>query len=307
MQVQRDWPVAVLMGGLSSERGVSLESGAAVLGALERKGWDVVGIDVGPDLPAQLVASGARAVWIALHGAFGEDGCVQGLLEVMRIPYTGSGPKESAVAMDKVTTKRLLADTDIAMPADAVWRRGDGLPHIGLPVVAKTPCGGSTLGIAMVDDEAGLERALVELGELDDTVLLEQRIAGDEITVAVLDGRALPVVAIVPESGFFDFEAKYTKGATRYVVPAMLPEDTARLARAGAVTAYQTLGLSGIARADFIVDAQGVPWFLEINTIPGMTATSLSPMAAQAVGVDFDSLVDGLLLRARLHLAPHDG
>ena len=305
--VQRDWRVAVLMGGMSSERPVSLESGEAVLGALRRKGWDAVGIDVGPDLPAQLVASGAKAVWIALHGAFGEDGCVQGLLEVMRIPYTGSGPKASAVAMDKVTTKRLLADSDVVMPADVVWRPGDGLPDIALPVVAKTPRGGSTLGIQMVDDEGDLERALVELGELDDCVLLEQKVTGDEITVAVLDGRALPVVAIVPESGFFDFEAKYTKGRTRYVVPAEIPASTAEIASRAAVKAYETLGLAGVARADFIVDEAGVPWFLEINTIPGMTATSLSPMAAGAVGVDFDTLVDGLLLSARLHLVPHEG
>ena len=305
--VQRDWRVAVLMGGMSSERPVSLESGEAVLGALKRRGWDAVGIDVGPDLPAQLVASGAKAVWIALHGAFGEDGCVQGLLEVMRIPYTGSGPKASAVAMDKVTTKRLLADSEVVMPADVVWRQGEGLPDIPLPVVAKTPRGGSTLGIQMVEDEAGLERALVELGELDDCVLLEQRVSGDEITVAVLDGRALPVVAIVPDSGFFDFEAKYTKGCTTYEVPATrVSAETQAAAQRHAVTAFERLGLAGIARADFIVDEAGTPWFLEINTIPGMTATSLSPMAAQGVGVSFEELVERVLLGARLRLQRRD-
>jgi D-alanine-D-alanine ligase len=208
--------------------------------------------------------------------------------------------------MDKVTTKRLLASSGIPLPGDAVWRQGDDFPQdTALPVVAKFPEGGSTLGLHIVHDPGELEAALLDLAKLGDEVLLEQFIEGDEITVAVLDGEALPVIGIVPNEGFFDFEAKYTEGTTRYEMPATtVGAGPQALARKYAAQAYQTLGLSGIARADFIVDDQGVPWFLEINTIPGMTATSLSPMAASCIGVSFEDLVERLLLGARLHLQP---
>jgi len=288
---------------MSQERPVSMKSGKAVLKALRDRGWNAVGIDVGPDLPEKLRAEHVDVAWIALHGQFGEDGCVQGLLEIMRIPYTGSGVQGSAVAMDKIRTKRVLADTGIPLPADRVWLRGEAIPEVKLPVVAKFPSGGSTLGLAICRKEGDLEKALVDLAQLDDEVLLEDFVAGDEITVAVLDGKALPVVSILPDSGFFDYEAKYTEGRTRYEVPTERVSAAVQdKARAYATTAYRTLGLAGIARADFIVDDQGVPWFLEINTIPGMTATSLSPMAAQALGVSFEELVERLLLGARLEL-----
>ena len=296
--------VGVLMGGLSAERPISLKSGKAVLAALKARGYDAVAVDVGRDLPAKL--AGIDVAWIALHGQYGEDGCVQGLLEVMGIPYTGSGPAASAAAMDKITTKRLLARTDIPLPGDEVWRSGDPVPRdVTLPVVAKFPEGGSTLGLHIVKEAAQLEPALQDLAGLGNEVLLEQFIAGDEITCAVLDGEALPVVGIVPNEGFFDFEAKYTEGTTRYEVPATtVSSDVQEKARRYAATAYRTLGLSGIARADFIVDERGTPWFLEIITIPGMTATSLSPMAASCVGLSFEDLVERLLLNARLHLTP---
>jgi D-alanine-D-alanine ligase len=296
--------VAVLLGGMSTERAISLKSGHAVAGALRARGWDVVELDVGPDLPARLVEAGVDAAWLALHGAFGEDGAVQGLLEVMRLPYTGSGVLPSAVAMDKVTTKRLLAAEGVRLPEDRVWRRGDPLPEgLPYPLMAKTPRGGSTLGVLPVDAPGALEGALVELLKFDDVVLLEQRITGDEITVAVFEGRALPVVAIRPHEGFFDFEAKYTKGRTDYIVPAPIAEAAAADATRQALAAWAALGLSGVARADFIVDADDRAWFLEVNTLPGMTATSLSPMAAGAVGLSFEDLVEGLLLSATLHIA----
>jgi D-alanine-D-alanine ligase len=298
--------VAVLMGGMSTEREISLKSGKAVAQALEDRGWDVVRIDLGPDLPARLVAERIDVCWLALHGPFGEDGTVQGLLEVMRIPYTGSGVRASAVSMDKISTKRMLQDTGVRLPADVVWRKGEFLPEgVPMPVIAKTPRGGSTIGIVKVDTEAELEPALVELSRMDDQVLLEQRIVGDEITVAMLEGRALPVVMIRPKDrdGFFDFEAKYTSGCTDYIVPAPISEAAAADATRQALVAWSTLGLSGVARADFIVDAEDRAWFLEVNTIPGMTATSLSPMAAAAVGVDFGALVEILLEGATLHIA----
>jgi D-alanine-D-alanine ligase len=295
--------IAVLMGGMSTEREISLKSGAAVAGALRERGHDVVEIDVGPDLPERLRSEGAEVAWLALHGAFGEDGCVQGLLEIMRIPYTGSGVRGSAIAMDKIATKRLLKDTGVQLPADAVWRRGQPIPaDLGYPVVAKAPDGGSTIGIAICSDEAALREALSDTEVFEDEVLLEAFIAGEEITVALLEGEPQPVVSIRPTEGFFDFEAKYTKGQTEYLVPAPIDPEIAATAQAHAQIAFRAIGLSGVARADFIIDDTGCPWFLEINTIPGMTATSLTPMAAKAAGIDFPDLVELQLKTAKLHV-----
>jgi len=288
------------MGGMSTERGVSIKSGKAVSDALRSRGHTVIEIDVGPNLPSQLIEQQIDVAWIALHGAFGEDGCVQGLLEVMRIPYTGSGVRPSAIAMDKITTKRLLQDSDIALPPDEVWRRGDPIPTIKTPVVVKTPSGGSTIGVYICHDQSAVTTALAECEQWANEVLIEKMIAGDEITVAVLDGQPLPVVLIQPDTGFFDFDAKYTEGKTQYIVPAPLPRSLCQTAQRYASIAYNTLGLSGIARADFIVDSEGIPWFLEINTAPGMTATSLSPMAANAIGIEFPELVERLLSSADL-------
>ncbi len=302
--VTRGARVGVLLGGMSAERAISAKSGHAVAAALGRRGWDVVEVDVGPDLPARLRAERVDVAWIALHGRFGEDGCVQGLLEVMRIPYTGSGPTASAVAMDKHLTKRILEGSGVLLPSHRLWRRGTPLPtDLAFPLVVKTPDGGSTIGTAICPDTGHLEATLEACLAHGDALLLETYVSGDEITVAVLDGNALPVVAIRPEGGFFDFEAKYTRGRTRYVVPADVPDTVARAAQEAAVTAFGALGLSGVARADFIADASGRPWFLEVNTIPGMTETSLSPMAAGAVGIPFDELVERVLLGARLHRA----
>ncbi|MBN1334790.1 MAG: D-alanine--D-alanine ligase [Deltaproteobacteria bacterium] len=296
--------VGVLLGGMSAERAISTKSGHAVAGALARRGWDVVEVDVGPDLPERLRAERVEAAWIALHGRFGEDGCVQGLLEVMRIPYTGSGPTASAVAMDKHLTKRILEGSGVLLPPHRLWHRGAPLPpDLAYPLVCKTPDGGSTIGTAICPDASRLEATLEACLAHGERILLESYVTGDEITVAMLDGSPLPVVAIRPESGFFDFEAKYTQGRTRYVVPADVPDDVARVAQEAATSAFRTLGLSGVARADFIADAQGRPWFLEVNTVPGMTETSLSPMAAAAVGISFDDLVERVLLGARLHRA----
>jgi len=292
------------MGGLSSEREVSLESGAAVAGALRRRGWDVVEIDVRRDVAVRLHEAQVAACWIALHGDYGEDGCVQGLLEILGIPYTGSGPKASAAAMDKSVTKRLLADTDVPLPDDFSLWPGDAVPDtLRFPVVAKTPCGGSTIGTYICQDRAQLDDAIVGCRAYAPEVLIEQFIQGVEITVALLEGRGLPVVEIRPESGFFDFEAKYTKGKTQYIVPAEISEAAATAAQRYGEISAQILGITGLSRADFIVDDDDVPWFLEVNTIPGMTEMSLSPMAAGAEGIGFDELVEQLLLSARLHLS----
>jgi D-alanine-D-alanine ligase len=295
--------IGVLCGGMSTERDISLKSGHAVADALRSRGHRVVEIDVAPDLPRQLRLNGVDVAWIALHGAFGEDGCVQGLLEVMRIPYTGSAVRGSAIAMDKIATKRLLIGTGIHLPADRVWAPGDAIPtDLGFPVVVKTPGGGSTIGIHIAKDEAALGTALDDCTGFEDDVLIEQFVAGEEITVAVLDGQALPVVSIRPVDGFFDFEAKYTKGRTEYLVPAPIDRIVADTAQHHAEIAFRTIGLAGVARADFIVDESGTPWFLEINTIPGMTAMSLTPMAAGETGMSFEDLVERQLETAQLHV-----
>lgn len=301
MTVARTARVGVLMGGLSSERQVSLKSGKAVLAALESKGWNAVGIDVDRDLPFVLRDEGIDVAWIALHGRYGEDGCVQGVLELLGIPYTGSGVRASAVAMDKISTKRALQGVDgIVMARDAVVRAGDPMPDLGGPMIVKPSVGGSTIGMHIVRDASGWDAIVTEAAGHHEEVLVEELVAGEEITVAVLHGRALPVVRIVPDSGFFDFEAKYTEGRTRYEVPAVLPEAAVTWAQRAAVAAYRTVGCRGLARADFLVRPDGTPVFLEINTIPGMTATSLSPMAAGAAGTPFEDLVEDLLIAARL-------
>ena len=289
------------MGGLSSERAISMKSGKAVAEALRSRGWDTVEVVVGRDLPTKLLEAGVDAAWIALHGRFGEDGCVQGLLEVMGIPYTGCGVRASAVAMDKIATKRALNErSEIVQARDWVISRGETLPEdIAFPVVVKPSVGGSTIGITLVSSRNELLDAVqVALG-LHHEVLLEEYVQGEEITVAVLEGEAFPVVRIVPDSGFFDFEAKYTEGKTVYEVPGAISEGATLAAQAAARVAYTALDCSGLCRADFLVREDDTPVFLEINTIPGMTATSLSPMAAAAVGIEFAELVERILLMAK--------
>ena len=305
--MNKNLTVGVLMGGMSSERPISLKSGKAVAEALRSRGYSVVEIDVGPSTPAELVEHKVDVAWLALHGSFGEDGCIQGLLEIMRIPYTGSGVRASAIAMDKIATKRLLRGTAVNLPDDTVWRTGDAIPDdLRYPVVTKTPNGGSTIGIHICNDKQELRAALEDCGQFEADVLLEQFVAGREITVAVLDGAALPVVEIRPLSGHFDFEAKYTKGQTEYLVPAPIDPVIAATAQQHAEIAYRTVGLSGVSRADFIVDAEGIPWFLEINTIPGMTATSLTPMSAGATGISFEDLVEMSVKSSQLHIERGD-
>lgn len=306
--IDRGARVGVLYGGLSSERAISLKSGQAVLGALAARGWDVVGIDVGRDLPARLAEARVDVAWLALHGRYGEDGCVQGLLELLGLPYTGSGVAASAVAMDKALTKRVVAGLpDVALAADVVVRAGEPAPAMlraGQAVILKPVDGGSTVGTRIVRHPSEWAEGLAVAAAESERVIVEEVVEGEEITVAVVDGDALPVVRIVPDSGFFDFAAKYEKGRTTYECPARLPDDVLRRAQRGAVAAFRAVGCRGLARADFIVRPDGVPVFLEINTIPGMTATSLSPMAAAATGLSFEDLVERLLLLARTDSRP---
>jgi D-alanine-D-alanine ligase len=307
MSDQERWQgkrIAVLMGGMSAEREISLRTGNAVLRALQGLGLDAVGIDTGHNLPAQLVESGAQVVFIALHGRYGEDGIVQGLLELMQIPYTGSGVLASSVAMNKLVTKQILLHHGVVTPAFATYRRGDDREAFvagrqEYPLVVKPAREGSTIGVSIVHDAQGLQAGLDEALRFDDLVLVEEFIAGAEVTVGVLGDQALPIIQVVPKGGFYDFQSKYTPGQTEYLLPAPLPEAVTRRLRDVSVTACQALGCRGAARVDFIV--RGMELFcLEVNTIPGMTETSLLPKAAGAAGIPFDQLVLRILADAGL-------
>lgn len=292
--------IGVLMGGLSAERKISLKSGQAVAAGLRSRGWKVVEIDVGPDLAAQLTRNEISHAWLALHGQYGEDGCVQGLLELMQIPYTGSGVRACAITMDKFHTKEMLRNTVVQMAKDNRINRLEEGKDFPVPCVVKDPTGGSSIGVWMCQTAEERDAAIEECLRGSQTVLLEEWIVGDEITVAVLDGQALPVILIQPHNSFFDLDAKYTKGKTDYLVPAPIPDEIASSAQLQAKVAYKTIGMRGIARADFLISKDKNPIFLEINAIPGMTQTSLSPMAANAIGISFDELVEQILEKAQL-------
>lgn len=296
--------IAVLMGGLSAEREISLRTGRAVLAALQESGYPATGIDVGRDLPARLEEEKIEVAFIALHGRFGEDGTVQGLLEMLGIPYTGSGVMASAIAMDKVTTKKILLYHELPTPAFEVFCRGDDSEMFisrrrHFPLVVKPAREGSTIGVSVVHgaDElrAGIDSALIH----DGMVLVEDFIKGLEVTVGVLDGVALPVIQVVPKGGFYDFQAKYTAGQTEYLVPAPLDGALYERLQQVAVAAFRAIGCAGAARVDFMVREREF-FCLEVNTIPGMTETSLLPKAARQSGVSFAELVQRILEGAAL-------
>ncbi len=300
--------VAVLMGGRSAEREISLRSGSGVLAALRRRGVDAHAFDPAERALDELARDGFARVFIALHGRFGEDGTVQGALELLGLPYTGSGVMASAVAMDKVFTKRIWLSHGLPTPAFEVVHRGDVLrelpDRLGLPLILKPPHEGSTIGISKVSGYSEIAEAFELAARYDDAVLAEQFIRGRELTVAILgrgaDAVALPVIEIQAPGGNYDFQNKYFGDATRYLCPAPLAPDTEREVRRIAVEAYRALDCEGWARADLMLDASDRPWLLEMNTSPGMTDHSLVPMAAKAVGMDYDSLVVRILASARL-------
>lgn len=296
--------IAVLMGGLSAEREISLRTGNAVLRALLGHGLDAVAIDAGRDLPLRLQEAGAQIAFIALHGRYGEDGTVQGLLELLQIPYTGSGVLASSVAMNKLVTKQILMHHGVATPAFAVFHQGDDQAAFvaarrAYPLVAKPAREGSTIGVSIVRDAPGLQAGLAEALRHDDLVLVEEFIAGAEVTVGVLGEQALPVIQVVPKGGFYDYQSKYTPGQTEYLLPAPLPAAVYARLQAAAVAACRALGCRGAARVDFMVRDEEL-FCLEVNTIPGMTETSLLPKAAGAAGVPFDELVLRILADAGL-------
>lgn len=297
--------IAVLMGGLSAEREISLKTGQAVLKALLANGCDAVAIDVGRDLPGQLRAVAAELAFICLHGRYGEDGTVQGMLEMMHIPYTGSGVMSSSMVMDKLVTKQLLLYHEISTPGFVVYRAGDDPEEVmsrcrHFPLVVKPAREGSTIGISIVHDLAELEAGLEEAIKHDDLVLIEDFIQGDEVTVSVLNNEPLPIIKIVPKSGFYDYESKYTPGQTEYLLPAPLEAVLYNRLQEVSVAACKALSCRGVARVDFMVREREF-FCLELNTIPGMTETSLLPKAAAEAGVPFNVLVMQILADAGLN------
>jgi D-alanine-D-alanine ligase len=308
--------IAVLKGGQSLERSVSLRSGAHAQDALERLGHEVVAIDAGPQLIAQLCESELDAALIALHGGDGEDGTVQSLLEAIGLPYTGSSPAGCACCTDKPLAKQLMRAAGIPTPefhsirhasikslgaADAVARIERAL---GLPLVVKPARGGSALGVRFARTSEELPGALVGAFSYDQGVVIERYVKGRDLAVSVLDGpqgpAALPVVEAVPRAeGFYDYESRYEIGMTTFVCPAELEPSTTARAQELALEVYRLLGCHGVARVDLLLEQDsGELWVLETNVVPGMTATSLLPQAADAAGIGFDELIARLLQSA---------
>jgi D-alanine-D-alanine ligase len=298
--------IAVLMGGLSAEREVSLESGGAVHKALLERGYDAVAIDMGRDLAQVLAKESVDVAFICLHGRFGEDGAVQGLLEVMGIPYTGAGVLASALAMNKIFAKKLFQASGLTVAPYVVARQGDepGLAELdfSLPVVVKPSQEGSSVGVTIVKRAEEYRPALATAFAYDAEVLVEQFIKGREIQVGILEERALGAIEIVPKNEFYDYEAKYTPGMAEHILPAPLPADLYQKVLKAGEDAHGALGCCGYSRVDFLVTEQGECYLLEVNTLPGMTALSLLPEIARGAGIDFTELVERIILSAALKI-----
>jgi D-alanine-D-alanine ligase len=304
--------VAVLKGGRSLERNVSLRSGARVEDALEGLGHEVVGIDVGHDLVKRLRETSPDVAFVALHGRDGEDGTVQELLEVLGIPYTGSGVSACIRCSDKVLAKHAFRDAGLPTPDFFAWSEAafkslgaaDALPAIEerltFPLVVKPARQGSALGIKFASRASDVPGALVAAFSYDHKVLLERYVNGRDLAVSMLDGEALPIVEAVPmEDDFYDFEARYEIGRTEFVCPAELSDDVTARAQKLAVDAYELLGCSGFARVDLMCDRDSDDLqLLEVNPVPGLTETSLLPMAADAAGIAFEGVVERVLALA---------
>lgn len=302
--------VAVVMGGLSAEREVSLDTGGGVLAALRERGWDAVGIDwsAGTSLAALLADAGAHVVWNALHGTYGEDGAVQGLCACLQLPCTGSGILASALAMDKVMSKRIFESNGVPTPR---WRllshEGPAdardavaaLADFGLPCVIKPANEGSSVGVSIVEHADQIAPAVSAARQFHGEVIVEEYIAGTEVFVGILDNRVLGSVEVRPATKFYDYEAKYKRTDTKYLIPPELPADVLARAERYALAAYQALGCSGHARPDLRISQGGEAFVLEVNTLPGMTATSLLPKIARSTGMDYATLCEQILASAR--------
>lgn len=286
--------VALIYGGVSKEREISIKSGKAVEKALKELNYDYKVFDIVEPLKfiKEISEYKPDVAFIALHGKVGEDGIIQGVLEFLNIPYTGSGVKTSAVCMDKETTKDILKSHNLPVPESFTIKSMQEIQNkdIKFPVVVKAATEGSSIGVYIVKNQQKLEEALKEAFKLDKKVLIEEYIKGREITVSILNGKPLDIVEIVVEEGFYDFQNKYITGKTKYICPAQIEKDTYLYIQDLALKAYSILECKGAARVDFILSDKQ-PYILELNTIPGMTEHSLLPKAAKTAGIDFDNLV----------------
>lgn len=304
--------IVVVMGGSSTEAEVSRRSGTAILEALKAKGYNADGLELNPATFANdIKASGAEFVFNALHGKFGEDGIIQGTLEMMGIPYTGSGVMAAAVTMDKVATKRFFMAEGIPTPKAHTYFRyefkkrdltGEILQEFSVPVVVKASSQGSSIGVVIVEKAEELEAALSEAFKYDREVLVEEFIKGRELTVAVWGNEekqeALPIIEITTVTGRYDYVTKYKVGASTHIIPAPLPEEVTKKVKEIAIRAFAVCGCSGMARVDFMLGEDNQPYVIEVNTIPGMTETSLVPDAGRAAGIEFPELCARILAMA---------
>jgi len=297
--------VAVLMGGPSSERAVSLKSGAAVLAALRRRGIDAHGLELGRDVARDLENGEFARVFIIVHGRYGEDGVVQGVLELLGLPYTGSGVLASALGMDKLRCKRLWQAGGLDTPEFRTVSDADSLAaaayEFGYPFIVKPNREGSSIGVTRVESPADLPAALAEALRFDQEVFAERWMRGPELTAAVLGTDVLPVIRLETPRKFYDYAAKYEADTTRYHCPCGLPAEVERQVREFAWRAFQDIGASGWGRVDMMLDDDGRARLLEVNTVPGMTDHSLVPMAAAAAGIDFDELCVRILETSHEH------
>lgn len=300
--------IAVLYGGESPEREVSLMSGKAVAGALKKKGYEVCLLDPSEkNFFKKILKSKPDCAFIALHGGMGEGGVIQGFLEVLKIPYTGSGVRASAVCLNKVLTKKVLLYHKLPTPAFVEAERGKriSLPF-RLPAVVKPANLGSTIGIKIVRDGKHLQSAIKECFSLDDQVFVEEYISGTEVTAGILgythNPESLPVIEIETPGGFYDYEAKYTAGGSKHIIPPRLRDETIKKVESVSLDAYKILGCSGFARMELIV-RKNVPYVLDVNTIPGLTNLSLLPDAARAKGISFEALCEKIILFAEKNAA----
>ena len=314
MVIRKIGRIGVLMGGPSEERQISLRSGKAVYESLKNANFDVVPIDIeSQDLEEnirKIKSYNIEVAFIALHGRFGEDGTIQKLLEDLGIPYTGSGVLASKFALDKVLSRQRFLSFGLNVPDYIVIEKKDfdktylSLNKFKFPLVVKPACQGSSIGLSIVEDKDSLSKAIDLAFSFDERIIIEEYIKGRELTVGILDEEPLPVIEIIPKKKFFDYEAKYTPGLTEYVVPAKLEEKIASQAKNSALLAHKSLDCFGFSRVDMILNKENKVFVLEVNTIPGLTETSLLPKAAKAVGIGFLELclklIDSAYRRAKI-------
>jgi len=297
--------IGVLMGGMSSEREISIRSGKAVAEALNRLGYRTALIDANVDVALTLRREGIEVAFVALHGRFGEDGGIQGLLEWMRIPYTGSGVLASALGMNKIFSRDIFITHGIPVPPSVAVTRGqpiipEDLPF-GFPMVVKPAAEGSSVGVTIVNTPQELSPAVALAFSFGTRILVEKYIAGREIHVGILGEQALGAIEIRPKTAFYDYTAKYVHGMSAHIFPAPLPEDLYKKLLELAYQAHTLLGCNGMSRVDLLLDTESCPYVLEVNTLPGMTEVSLLPEIAKGVGISFDDLVTRILQAASLN------